>query len=141
MLEKCQDVLVGKGVGIVFGMAFSLATIKAAWTRSGAICECTTVGHGHEGRCTTRLLWTLQGAERGAGWRACRKTTWGPDSLVNCEISCAADHDQPSRFRTGQHPQFLTSPKVTDCNDLFCAFLPYLFLVSIDEFPEFTIGH
>ncbi|MGA2378107.1 MAG: hypothetical protein ABSG85_02245 [Spirochaetia bacterium] len=70
-------------------MPFSTATIQEAWTRSGSICECTSDGHGHQGRCTTRLLWTLQGGELGNGWQACRKTSWGTDGLENCEIRCA----------------------------------------------------
>ena len=70
-------------------MPFSEATILEAWARSGGICECKNEGHGHQGRCKTTLLWTLQGAERGPGWRAYRKTTWGPDGLMNCEIRCA----------------------------------------------------
>jgi hypothetical protein len=70
-------------------MPFTDAIIKAAWTRSGGVCECANTAHGHAKRCSTRLLWTLQGGELGAGWRACRKTTWGMDSLQNCEIRCA----------------------------------------------------
>jgi hypothetical protein len=71
-------------------MPFTMVTIKAALTRSGSVCECTNDSHGHGKRCSTRLVWTLQGAEPGAGWRACRKTTWGPDGLQNCEIRCIA---------------------------------------------------
>ena len=76
-------------------MPFSQATIKAAWTRSGGVCECTLEGHGHQRRCTTRLLWTLQGGEVGAGWRACRKAGWGTDVLASSEIrraKCAGRH-------------------------------------------------
>ncbi len=67
---------------------FSDETIKAAWTRAAAVCECTSDRHGHNGQCKTRLLWNLQGSELGGGWRACRKTTWGTDGLQNCEIRC-----------------------------------------------------
>ena len=68
---------------------FSPTTIKQAWDRCKGICECTNTAHGRGKRCSTRLLWTLQGGQAGAGWRACRKTTWGMDGLENCEIRCA----------------------------------------------------
>ncbi len=70
-------------------MPFSEETINTAWERSKAVCECTNPLHRHGKRCSTRLLWTLQGGELGGGWRTCRKTTWGTDGLVNCEIRCA----------------------------------------------------
>jgi hypothetical protein len=70
-------------------MPFSPRDINAAWTRSGAICECTDAGHDHGGRCAEKLLWSLQGAELGGGWRAIRMTTWGTDTLANCQIRCA----------------------------------------------------
>jgi hypothetical protein len=70
-------------------MPFSETTIKAAFERSGAVCECTDPSHGHGRRCSTRLLWTLQGGELGgAALQAYRKTSWGTDSLAKCEIRC-----------------------------------------------------
>jgi hypothetical protein len=70
-------------------MPFSEATIKAAWERFKAVCECRNPAHGHGKRCSTRLLWTLQGGELGgAAWRPYRKTPWGTDGLENCEIRC-----------------------------------------------------
>ena len=76
-------------IGVVLAMPFSASTIEVAWSRSGAVCECRDPNHGHQGRCATRLLWTLQGGELNGGWRACRKTAWGMDGLSNCEIRCA----------------------------------------------------
>ena len=70
------------------GLPFSEAIIQAAWTRSAGICECSDIVHGHAQRCSTRLLWTLQGGELGGGWQAVRKASWGTDVLANCEIRC-----------------------------------------------------
>jgi hypothetical protein len=69
-------------------MPFSLRDISAAWARSDGVCECTGSCNRHEGRCTEKLLWNLQGGEIGYGWRACRKAAWGTDVLANCEIRC-----------------------------------------------------
>lgn len=70
-------------------MPFSATTIKEAWERCNGVCECTDTAHGHAKRCSTRLFW-IQGGELGAAWKACRKkTTWGPDTLENCQIRCA----------------------------------------------------
>jgi len=72
----------------VISVPFFLATIRAAWTRAGAVCECTGSCNGHGGRCTERLLWNLQGGEFPGGWHASRKAAWGTDVLANCEIRC-----------------------------------------------------
>lgn len=69
-------------------MAFTERDIASAWTRAGAICECTSDRHGHEGRCHEKLFWRLQGGDLAGGWRACRKASWGTDVLQNCEIRC-----------------------------------------------------
>jgi hypothetical protein len=81
------------------GMAFSEEIVLEAWKRSRERCECTTYGHSHQGRCSARLLWTLQGAEFGGGWRACRKAAWGTDVLTNCEILCAGCQKPPQPVR------------------------------------------
>jgi len=69
-------------------MPFSQEIIEAAWKRSNAVCECTDSAHGHGKRCSTRLVWLLQGSDAGAGWRACGRTTLGPYDLSNCQIRC-----------------------------------------------------
>ena len=42
-------------------MPVTLATVKAAWTRSGEVCECLGSCGGHVGRCAERLLWNPPG--------------------------------------------------------------------------------
>jgi len=83
-------------------MAFTEATIKEAWERSNAVCECSNTIHGHGKRCSTRLLWTGQGGELGSGWRACRKTVLGPDSLTNCQIRCARCATRGTKYESGE---------------------------------------
>jgi len=61
-------------------MAFSEEIVREAWKRSGGRCE----------KCGSSLLWTLRGATSTAGgWSAVRRTSWGTDVLLNCEIRCA----------------------------------------------------
>jgi hypothetical protein len=43
-------------------MSFSESTIRRAWTSIVSVCECSGDRHGHQRRCTTRLLWTRRAA-------------------------------------------------------------------------------
>jgi hypothetical protein len=71
-------------------MAFSHEILLEAWAQAKGRCECQREGHGHDGHCGKALLWTMQGADAGAGWFAVRRTSWGTDVLANCVILCAA---------------------------------------------------
>ena len=71
------------------GMPFSDEMVRAAWKRAAGRCECKRENHGHDGRCRSSLLWTMRGAEEGAGFEARQLTSWGTDVLTNCAILCA----------------------------------------------------
>ncbi|UCE95615.1 MAG: HNH endonuclease [Candidatus Bathyarchaeota archaeon] len=73
--------------------------VKAAWVRSGKICECRRKTHDHPyGRCPRRLVWPSRGKEGQVGaWEAHHKTsqaTGGEETLSNCEILCLRCHKE-----------------------------------------------
>jgi len=81
-------------------MAFSEELVLEAWKRSGERCECKRESHAHKGgRCGHSLLWTMRGGTAGAGWQACRLTSWGTDVLGNCAILCAECQKPPQPVR------------------------------------------
>ena len=78
-------------------MAFSNATVLAAWQRAGGRCECgrSNCGHG-PWRCGKVLNWNSRGKDYASGgWEAHHKVPvylGGSDTLSNCQILCIPCH-------------------------------------------------
>ena len=78
-------------------MAFSDATVLAAWQRAGGQCECgrSNCGHGSR-RCGKVLNWNSRGMDYApGGWEAHHKVPvyqGGSDTLSNCQILCIPCH-------------------------------------------------
>ena len=68
-------------------MAFSDATKDQAYVQSGGRCECKRAGHGHAGRCPTRI--TRTGAQY---HHITAQSVGGGDGLSNCEALCVECH-------------------------------------------------
>jgi hypothetical protein len=58
-------------------------------------------------------------------------------TLHNIELSSAADQDRQSRFRTGQHSQFLTVVQGDCSNDLLSS---HLFARPIPDFSYISLN-
>lgn len=84
-------------------MAFSDATVLAAWQRAGGRCECGrgSCGHG-PWRCGKVLNWTARGKDYAlGGWEAHHKvavSSGGSDLLSNCEILCIPCHKNTGSY-------------------------------------------
>jgi 5-methylcytosine-specific restriction endonuclease McrA len=69
-------------------------TVKAqAYRRSGGRCECIRKGHGHTGRCATRLTQTS-----GEYHHVTAVAKGGSDGLSNCEYLCKPCHRQTPSY-------------------------------------------
>lgn len=83
-------------------MAFSNATVLAAWQRAGGRCECgrSSCGHG-PWKCGKVLNWKSRGNDYApGGWEAHHKvavSSGGSDSLSNCEMTEGGDRDKLGR--------------------------------------------
>jgi len=78
-------------------VAFSDETVRQAWQRAGAKCECTRKTHGHIGRCNKTLSWGNRGRSGWGAWEAHHRTSiqsGGTDALSNCEILCWDCHSR-----------------------------------------------
>jgi hypothetical protein len=72
-------------------MPFTEKTVRAAFSRAAARCECGRATCGHAGRCPKRLTYDDHTKLEG-GWRANYAIPVhanGADTLGNCEILCA----------------------------------------------------
>jgi hypothetical protein len=70
-------------------MAFPEEVVKQAWERSGGQCECQRRTHKHFYiPCGKSLAWKKRGQVGTEGWEAHHVTSFGGDTLSNCEILC-----------------------------------------------------
>ncbi len=67
---------------------FPESVVDQAWTRSGETCECTRTTHEHKGRCNKTLLKSSRGRDSDYGWEAHHISSFGGNTLSNCEILC-----------------------------------------------------
>jgi 5-methylcytosine-specific restriction endonuclease McrA len=74
-------------------MAFSDKVKQAAFRRSGGLCECRRKGHGHVGRCATRLT-----ATSGEYHHITSVLAGGSDGLANCEYLCGPCHQKTRSY-------------------------------------------
>lgn len=82
-------------------MAFSFETVRLAWVRAGAKCECQRKTCGHSGRCNQSLHWDKRNIECENGWEAHHRTALtsdGGDELSNCEILCISCHKNTGSY-------------------------------------------
>lgn len=74
-------------------MPFSADTKAKAFRRSGGRCECARKGHGHAGRCTTKLTSTS-----GEYHHITAVSRGGSDGLSNCEYLCKSCHSKTDSY-------------------------------------------
>ena len=87
-------------------MAFSNATVLAAWQRAGGRCECgrSNCGHG-PWRCRTPMEYAADYFDYNDyapdGWEAHHKVPvyqGGSDTLANCQILCIPCHKKTPSY-------------------------------------------
>ena len=74
-------------------MSFPVVVRLAALIRAGGRCECRREGCDHDGRCNAVILFGgFEAHHRHASSRG------GPDAFSNCEILCAACHQNTQSY-------------------------------------------
>ena len=66
------------------------ASVRAAWLRAEACCECEQATHGHPGRCDQFLIWGARGETGAGGWEARRLPNPRPGCVILCAV-CSAE--------------------------------------------------
>jgi len=71
---------------------FSGETVRAAWARGRARCECRRVSHGHSDPHGKELVYANRGREGAGAWEAHHVDPKGGNTLANCAIYCWPCH-------------------------------------------------